>query len=81
MPSAGESTACSSSTDASRTRFSIEMLTNEGIGTMFTEGLPTPTVGRRTVMQPDIQALDRQYIAGTYRRFPAVLGHGKGSPV
>ncbi len=41
MPSAGESTACSSSTDASRTRFSIEMLTNEGIGTMFTEGLPT----------------------------------------
>ena len=30
-------------------------------------------------MQPDIQALDRQYIAGTYRRFPAVLRHGKGS--
>ena len=32
-------------------------------------------------MQPDIQALDRQYIAGTYRRFPAVLRHGKGSLV
>ena len=32
-------------------------------------------------MQPDIQALGRQYIAGTYRRFPAVLRHGKGSLV
>ena len=32
-------------------------------------------------MQPDIQALDSRYIAGTYRRFPAVLKHGKGSLV
>ena len=32
-------------------------------------------------MQPDIQDLDSQYVADTYRRFPVVLKHGKGSLV
>ncbi len=32
-------------------------------------------------MQSNIQALDSQYITGTYRRFPVVLKHGKGSLV
>ena len=32
-------------------------------------------------MQPDIQVLDSQYVADTYRRFPVVLKHGKGSLV
>lgn len=32
-------------------------------------------------MQSNIQALDSQYITGTYRRFPVVLTHGKGSLV
>ena len=30
-------------------------------------------------MTQDIKKLDNQYIASTYRRFPVVLSHGKGS--
>ena len=32
-------------------------------------------------MTPDIKTLDNRYLAATYRRFPVVLSHGKGSLV
>ena len=32
-------------------------------------------------MTPDIKTLDNRYLAATYRRFPVVLNHGKGSLV
>ena len=48
----------------------MELLTNEGAGTMFTE--------KRDM---SIKEKDSQYIAGTYNRFPIVLSHGKGSRV
>lgn len=46
----------------------MELLTNAGAGTMFTE--------KRDMT---IKEKDSQYIAGTYNRFPVVLSHGKGS--
>ena len=48
----------------------MELLTNEGAGTMFTE--------KRDMT---IKEKDAGYIAGTYNRFPIVLSHGKGSLV
>ena len=45
-----------------------ELLTNEGAGTMFTE--------KRDMT---IKEKDAKYIAGTYKRFPVVFSHGKGS--
>ena len=48
----------------------MELLTNEGAGTMFTE--------KRDM---SIKEKDANYIAGTYNRFPVVLSHGKGSKV
>ena len=48
----------------------MELLTNEGAGTMFTE--------KRDMT---IKEKDLNYIAGTYNRFPVVLSHGKGSTV
>ena len=46
----------------------MELLTNEGAGTMFTEK-----------REMSIKEKDLNYIAGTYNRFPVVLSHGKGS--
>ena len=46
----------------------MELLTNEGAGTMFTE--------KRDMT---IKEKDAKYIAGTYNRFPVVVSHGKGS--
>lgn len=46
----------------------MELLTNEGAGTMFTE--------KRNMC---VKEKDASYIAGTYNRFPVVLSHGKGS--
>ncbi len=48
----------------------MELLTNEGAGTMFTE--------KRDLT---IKEKDSSFIAGTYNRFPVVLSHGKGSLV
>ncbi len=48
----------------------MELLTNEGAGTMFTD--------KRDLT---IKEKDAAYIAGTYNRFPVVLSHGKGSLV
>ena len=48
----------------------MELLTNEGAGTMFTN--------KRDM---SIKEKDKNYIAGTYNRFPVVLSHGKGSLV
>ena len=48
----------------------MELLTNEGAGTMFTEKRDM------TVKEKDLE-----YIAGTYNRFPVFLSHGKGSKV
>lgn len=48
----------------------MELLTNEGAGTMFTE--------KRDMT---IKEKDANYIADTYNRFPLVLSHGKGSLV
>lgn len=48
----------------------MELLTNEGAGTMFTEK-----------MDMTVKAKDANYIAGTYNRFPVVLSHGKGSKI
>ena len=48
----------------------MELLTNEGAGTMVTE--------KRDM---SIKEKDSNYIAGTYNRFPVVLSHGKGSLV
>ncbi len=48
----------------------MELLTNEGAGTMFTK--------KRDMT---IKEKDQQYIAGTYNRFPVVLSHGKGSKI
>lgn len=46
----------------------MELLTDEGAGTMFTE--------KRDMT---IKEKDQNYIAGTYKRYPVVLSHGKGS--
>lgn len=48
----------------------MELLTNEGAGTMFTD--------KRDLT---IREKDEKYVAGTYARFPVVLSHGKGSLV
>lgn len=48
----------------------MELLTNEGAGTMFTEK-----------REMTVKEKDTNYIAGTYKRFPVVLSHGKGSKV
>ena len=48
----------------------MELLTNEGAGTMFTE--------KRDMT---VKEKDGAYIAGTYNRYPVVLSHGKGSVV
>ncbi len=48
----------------------MELLTNEGAGTMFTE--------KRDMT---IKEKDKKYVAGTYTRFPVVLSKGKGSLV
>ncbi len=46
----------------------MELLTNEGAGTMIKE--------KRDMT---IREKDQNYVAGTYRRCPVVLSHGKGS--
>ena len=46
----------------------MELLTNEGAGTMIME--------KRDMT---IKEKDQNYVAGTYRRYPVVLSHGKGS--
>lgn len=51
----------------------IEMLTNEGIGTMFVAG--------QGGKQMNIPQLDSTYIANTYARFPVTIARGKGSLV
>ena len=51
----------------------IEMLTNEGIGTMFVAG--------QGGKQMNIPQLDNTYIANTYARFPVTIARGKGSLV
>lgn len=48
----------------------MELLTNEGAGTMFTK--------KRDMT---IKEKDANYIADTYNRYPIVLSHGKGSKV
>ncbi len=48
----------------------MELLTNEGAGTMFTKARDLT-----------IKEKDAAYIAGTYNRFPVVLSHGKGSKI
>lgn len=48
----------------------MELLTDEGAGTMFTE--------KRDMT---VKEKDAGYIAGTYGRYPVVLSHGKGSLV
>lgn len=48
----------------------MELLTNEGAGTMFTEK-----------KDMTVKEKDNNYIASTYKRFPVVLSHGKGSKV
>ena len=47
----------------------IEILTDEGIGTMFIKGIDYGY----------ITELDKRYIANTYARFPVVVASGKGS--
>ena len=46
----------------------MELLTDEGAGTMFTEK-----------KDMTIKEKDKAYIAGTYNRFPVVISRGKGS--
>ena len=48
----------------------MELLTDEGAGTMFTE--------KRDM---SIKEKDKNYIASTYNRFPVVMSHGKGSVI
>lgn len=48
----------------------MELLTNEGAGTMFTQK-----------NDMSVKQKDKEYIASTYNRFPVVLSHGKGSIV
>ena len=48
----------------------MELLTDEGAGTMFTEK-----------REMTVKEKDKEYIAGTYARFPVVLSHGKGSKI
>ena len=48
----------------------MELLTDEGAGTMFTDKKDLT-----------IKEKDKEYVAGTYNRFPVVLSHGKGSLV
>ena len=48
----------------------MELLTDEGAGTMFTDKKDLT-----------IKEKDKEYVAGTYNRFPVVLSHGKGSIV
>ena len=48
----------------------MELLTDEGAGTMFTE--------KRDMT---VKEKDKKFIAGTYKRYPVVLSHGKGSKV
>ncbi len=48
----------------------MELLTDEGAGTMFTNK-----------KDMTVKDKDTKYIAGTYNRFPIVLSHGKGSKI
>ncbi len=48
----------------------MELLTDEGVGTMFTE--------KRKM---SITEKDANFVAGTYKRFPVVVANGKGSKV